>query len=113
MIHPQHEALVILNSSLTTPQEFEVTCSELTVKQSISKRVFIVDADQADVERLCRLPGVVHAVGGELPPDAEVEHLTDAEALFIDAWSVRQQQVKQPRPGEDLPWDAAEFNPPG
>ncbi|MBE9066229.1 hypothetical protein IQ260_06145 [Leptolyngbya cf. ectocarpi LEGE 11479] len=113
MVQQQHEALIILNPSLATPQDLEAARSEFTVKQSISNRVFIVEADQAELERLRQLPEVAYAIGGEVSPDVKVEHLTDAEALFVDAWSARQQQVKPPRPGDGLSWDAAGFAPPG
>lgn len=113
MVYKQQEALVILNPSLVTPQELAAARSELTVKQSISNQVFIVDADQIELERIRQLPGVSHAVGEMLSPDVEVEHLTEAEALFVGAWSARQQSVNQTRPGEDLPWDAAGFDSPG
>lgn len=111
MIHQQREALIILNPSQVIPQDFAAIRSEFTVKQSISNRVFTVDADPAELKRLCQLPGVAYAFCGALP-DTEVEYLTEGEALFVDAWSTRQQQVKQSRPGDGLSWDASGFTPP-
>ena len=82
------------------------------VTQSASPRVVVIEAGPGEAGRLRAIPGVKVVTAGELPSEG-MEGLDDGEALFVEAWvsRINELPLKQ-RPGEGLPWDAPGFIPP-
>jgi hypothetical protein len=80
-----------------------------SVRHAISSRLAVIVVDPSTAERLRARGGVVAVVDDELPPGI-VAGLDELERLFVAAWNERRRT--KTRTGDDLPWDAAGFEPP-
>lgn len=79
------------------------------IVQQIGSRVFIVEGLQT--EKLRNAPGVQTVATGPIASDLYSD-LSEAEQLFVAAWSDRQTKPKTTRPGDGLDWDTPGFEEP-
>lgn len=103
-----HELLLVLDarrSSANVLREYRVT-------QQASPRVMLVEGgDDSAKQALQTLDGVDAVLEpGEAPSTDLRRELTDAELVFVDAYTQRSRPKK--RKGEGLDWDAEGFLPP-
>lgn len=103
------EMLVILDAPASEEAEQRIR-TQYRVMQQVSPRVLVIRRP-ADPAALRALPGVQDVAEGSVP-DALVRELSDAEALFVQAWSQRASMGAKRRPGEGLPWDTPGRTPP-
>jgi hypothetical protein len=80
------------------------------VTQSISKRVFLVQEDPAQLN-VPKWKGL-HIFSNPDIPEEILNFLDDKESLFVSAWRVRLQQPSKKRTGEGVSWDYPGFKPP-
>ncbi len=77
--------------------------------QQIGSRVVVIANTRA--EEVQKIPGVRIVATGPIDP-ALYKDLSEAEQLFVSAWSSRQGQKKTNRPGDGLDWDAPGYKAP-
>lgn len=108
MQQPSSEALVIV-----APDDVDEVARRLgpglTVRHTVSPRVFVVHGAPAALASLATIAGV-QVISPGAAPDSPPQALTDAEMLFVSAWL--QQGATTARPHDRLAWDAPGMTPP-
>ena len=103
------EVLVVLSTTMGG-KALEFIRKNFRVLQEVSPRVLILEKT-AQAMMLQSRTEVIAVIEGDI--DQEILDTLDAsETLFSQAWAMRMQKQPEERPGEGLPWDATDFEPP-
>lgn len=109
MTEPTREAVVLVTDANQYRDVIEDLRRSATVTQQLPPRLalFLLTAQQS--ESIPNTSGAMFFVD-DIPADI-LDGLSPQEQLFIQAWQARRSTKK--RPGDQLPWDAPGYTPPG